>query len=324
MPQLTCSIIIPFRGDPEALEYTLKSLTRQELPSSYMRSKVELVLVNDGSEIDLSRLMATTSHYFPITYINFKKNVGRSLARNAAITYAKHDIAIFMDADIVVKEDFLRQHLTWQSASDTAVVIGFRENIPIAEIRRFFLDAAKSNRISAPSPKADFRFRKFVPRSWEQEYPELPYEAFDTQYELMKNTNQFKEFGKYRRVGVWHLPSMLLTCNASMRKEAVLRARGFDARFHGWGMEDTHLGAKLIAYGYYIVPSISLTAYHVTTPSSESDKASKYDEFKANVITYDNILKEAFIEESDLDWAREAAELVNQFAGVHEYRPMRL
>lgn len=61
---------------------------------------------------------------------------------------------------------------------------------------------------------------------------------------------------------------------------------GFDTAFRGWGLEDTHLAAKLIAAGAYIIPNTRLVAYHVVGRLSRAQKLLRRREFERNLATY--------------------------------------
>ena len=202
-PTISCSVIIPFHSEAEILEYSLAALRSQDLPTDFTRGSVEIILVNDGSGIDIEKLVMETSKVFPVKYLNFKENVGRAVARNAALLHAVNDAVIFLDADIVVQEDFLRTHLMWQEVSENVAVIGLRENISPGAMKQS-LAYGHLKLTTVPDYRSDFRYRKFVPKEWQIEYPDLPQESFDREYRILEDTDCFRSFGFYKTVGVWH------------------------------------------------------------------------------------------------------------------------
>jgi len=101
------SIIVPvFNGG-----ITFHACVSSLLKIDYPQHKLQVLLINDGS-IDNSAkwlLNQKLPAYFNI--ITHAENMGRATARNSGLKLAKGDIIIFLDADMVVKPDFVRQHI---------------------------------------------------------------------------------------------------------------------------------------------------------------------------------------------------------------------
>lgn len=316
----SCSIIIPFHGEADLIRYTLAALQSQDIDKEFLRTKVEIILVNDGTAADIEAHLKATGKICPLTYINLKANMGRSIARNAAIAYSKHEILIFLDADTVVQRNFVKVHIAWQQMTQNAVVVGLRDNISLERMKQCFTDNLECLQ-SVPDYRTDFRYWKFVPLAWQVDFPEIPKMKFDRSYTLLKSTNYFKEFGFYRTEGVWQLPYMVLASNMSIRREHVITAGGFDTSFRGWGMEDTHLAAKLIAAGAYVIPDLYLTTYHVVSPLSEEAKISKQHELQNNLTVYYRMLREPIVLHKEARWISKVQHSIAKTAEFTTYTP---
>lgn len=93
----TCSIIIPFYKNYSFLKRTLVSLWYQHLPSKFKKNKVEIIVVNDGSPINLGEIIQETKNCYPVIYLKLKRNYGRAgaVATNLGLLYAKNEVIIF-------------------------------------------------------------------------------------------------------------------------------------------------------------------------------------------------------------------------------------
>ncbi|MDP2926748.1 MAG: glycosyltransferase [bacterium] len=287
----SCSIIIPFYKNYSFFKENLIALQRQELP----KSNVEIIVVNDGFSVDLDRIIDKTAKVYPITYLKLKKNYGRAAARNLGLIYAKNDIVIFLDEDIVAPKDFFLNHLIRHNFCDSCVVVGLRENISIK-------DLSHCNR--QPNFKKDFRYKKFIPNNWKNVYRNVPEDHFGRWCFPMKESDYFKKFGKERIVGIWTLPWMFIACNVSIPRKDIFKVGGFDTRFKGWGMEDVHLGAKLIASGLYLVPNLTTTVYHLIHELSVEETRDRAEEFTRNRELFNQLKKEPFIIFSEGEWKK--------------------
>ncbi len=237
---ISSSIIIPVYNGKRALEKTLENLSRHKTILSNP-DLFELIIVNDGSEEDVYSVFERL--YFPcdMYFIDHDKNLGRSSARNSGIKKSNKELIFFFDADVLLPSNYFEEMWTIHNSLDKAIAVGFAQNIYFDEASSLL---ANPNRI-VPDITDDFRYyKKFNTAQFGR-----------TEFKLAEETDWFKQFGHYRRIGPWTLPKMVVTHNVSVRRNHVLNVEGFDERFRTWGYEDTHFGAKLIAYGSYVVPS---------------------------------------------------------------------
>ncbi|MEO0455042.1 MAG: glycosyltransferase [Cyanobacteria bacterium P01_A01_bin.114] len=99
---LTFSIVIPTYNRPRQLAACLESLKALDYP----RDRFEVVVVDDGSETDLSSVVAPVSDDLDIRLIK-QPNAGPGAARNHGVSCAKGDYIAFTDDDCIPHPDWL-------------------------------------------------------------------------------------------------------------------------------------------------------------------------------------------------------------------------
>ncbi len=118
---LLVSVIIPAYNRQDHLRFCLEALFKQNLsPDSY-----EVIVVDDGS----SDATAAVAERFPTKTIR-TSNRGPGAARNVGIEAAKGDILIFLDADILVENDYLDQICQRFRLSNSLLLLGARRHLP--------------------------------------------------------------------------------------------------------------------------------------------------------------------------------------------------
>lgn len=95
------SIVIPAYNEERYLPRLLKSVISQELKSQY-----EIIAV-DAESTDATRMIAKA---YGCRVISSKRG-SPAIARNAGAMASSGDILIFLDADVVLPKDFLRENL---------------------------------------------------------------------------------------------------------------------------------------------------------------------------------------------------------------------
>ncbi|MDP2631040.1 MAG: glycosyltransferase family 2 protein [Candidatus Uhrbacteria bacterium] len=272
------SIIVPVYENYDAFSKCFAALQRQKI-SKAARQKIEIIVVDDASsKPERIRRIIKSNNEFSTLLITMGKNHGRSVARNAGLAFSKQPIAVFVDADIVTRPDFLINHLVRHQRFRNIVTIGFRDAIPLR---------TNVNKNMVPDFRHDFRFNKFIPSSWESFYIDQNPQSFDKTVSVVKESDNFKKFSQHNRYGVWGLPGMFVSSNCAFRVSHVLAVGGFSEKFHGWGMEDTFLGYKLMRRGVYFVPLFSATTFHLTNKKTRKDMRS----FKNNYLTFLRLTK---------------------------------
>lgn len=247
------------------------------------------------------KIIQKNKKFCPVTLLKLKKNYGRSIARNLGLLHAKNEIIVFLDEDVVVPKDFLAIHLLRHEFLDKCIIVGLRQNINPKELKTKLNDS-KQKIIKLPDFNEDFRFKKFIPAEWQKTHKTLPANNFNKICYPLKESDYFKKFGSGKIFGVWGLPSMLLTCNVSVPKNEIIKIGGFDSRFKGWGMEDTHLAAKLIANGLYLIPNLHSTVYHLIDDNRQKYASKKLKEYEKNFKFYNDLKKENLIIFDEEKW----------------------
>lgn len=107
------SVIIPFYNDFKVIDATLKSVFSQTY------SNLEVILVDDGSEPDLSEKKNELLNKYQIKIIR-QNNQGAPAARNQGLRHANGNFVIFWDSDVIAKPNMLEKMYNKLSSCDFA------------------------------------------------------------------------------------------------------------------------------------------------------------------------------------------------------------
>lgn len=99
------SVIIPFYNRVDLVIESLKSVMIQS------HKNLEIIVVNDGSEDDITKLNKVITTDERIKFINVNPNKGASNARNVGIEKATGDYVAFLDSDDLFKANKLEEQL---------------------------------------------------------------------------------------------------------------------------------------------------------------------------------------------------------------------
>jgi len=139
---MNISVIVPIYNTEPYLSRCLDSLVNQTLKS------IEIICINDCStDNSLSILRKYAAKYSQLKIINFEKNQGVSVARNAGMEIAKGEYIGFVDSDDYVDLDFYKK--LYEKALDSGLTtdmirgeIKFKtfsdKNYHIQEVRKFY------------------------------------------------------------------------------------------------------------------------------------------------------------------------------------------
>jgi len=114
------SIVVITYNRKSILEKCLEALFNQ----SYPKDKYEIVLIDDGSTDDTKTMIDSSSPPCKLKYLRNEKRVGIPKARNRAIKQAKGNYIIFVDSDVVVRPDFVKQHMNYHKKYQDVIVNG--------------------------------------------------------------------------------------------------------------------------------------------------------------------------------------------------------
>jgi len=252
------------------VKYCLESISKQDLTPVQFQD-IEVIVIDGGSNVDgaypiiedyFRKIIESKGMKFKM--VRTSSRISRSDARNLGLQLSKSDIIIFLDGDVILHKDYISETLVRHQFLKNIVLVGFKENISVEEARELL----KSNKISKiPNISKDFRVHTERKREWTGLFP-----SDKKIIRCLEETNYFKDFGFNRNLGPFNLACMVVTHNVSVRREEAMLAGGFDPKFEGWGLEDTHFGAKLIARGNYIIPLLSTGVFHISTETEEKER----------------------------------------------------
>lgn len=119
LPNIT--IAVPAYNEEKTIEKTITSIVKADYP----KEKVEIIVVNDGSKDNTSRITKSLIKKFKESNIILidKKNGGKSSALNKALKIAKGDIFGVVDADSRIKPDCIKLLVPHLDEEGTGAVI---------------------------------------------------------------------------------------------------------------------------------------------------------------------------------------------------------
>jgi len=113
------SVIIPTYNRRKILEITLPPILNQDFEGKY-----EVILSDDGSEDETSSYIEELKEkYTQLRYIKNKERRGPAYTRNRALEIAQGRLIVFIDSDIYVKKDFLKNHFEIQKENNFNVLV---------------------------------------------------------------------------------------------------------------------------------------------------------------------------------------------------------
>ncbi len=123
LPRQKVTVVVPFFRRLDVLERTLASLSRQ----TYPHNLIEVIIVEDGSqessEACAERMLGDIC--FSRVWIS-RRGYRLATTRNAGILLATGETIILLDFDIVVRDNFISQHMRWHRVSDQCITFGLR------------------------------------------------------------------------------------------------------------------------------------------------------------------------------------------------------
>ncbi len=233
------SLIITTYNWPEALYLTLKSVIKQSLTPS------EVIIGDDGSEKDTAEAVKKALHGSGIKWCHVRHNnegVRQSRIRNLAVKYSRMPYLIFIDHDVILHKDFVKDHLF--KAEEGCFLQGKRVLLSEKHTREII----KNNYFFPPSLwSGSTGNRKNLIHS-----------------RLLSNLlTRPKTFDKGIR-----------SCNLSMFKSDFMEVDGFDETYdRSWGREDSDLCYRLFHSGKLIkILWFSAIQYHLKHDVDRWDK----------------------------------------------------
>ena len=94
------SVIIPAYNESKTIGLCLNSVLNQDY-----NNEVEIIVVDDGSSDNTLKIL---KKYKKVKVVK-QKHLGKSKALNNGISKAKNDFILVIDADTIIKKDFIRE-----------------------------------------------------------------------------------------------------------------------------------------------------------------------------------------------------------------------
>ena len=287
------SIVIPARNVGHCLWLVLDALAEQTV-----RDEFEVIVVDDASTDQTTAI--AHSHPVVTQLIRIDEHAGAATARNIGTAAASTDTIVYLDADMVLPAHVIAD-MSARAAADL-VLIGFRHNLPFAERDRVWPSALSHatdhgsnpgmSRAISPDLQADHRVRWRPPVGQRLLYSGLVFdEPIDGR--PLDHTRDLLELGFGRKYYDWDLPRMVVTALLAVPRDSVMDVGGFEAEFGriGWGMEDTHLGANLIASGLLVVPLRQAVGFHLDPPDAAAQWKTKLAAWPRTLDHYRRLLE---------------------------------
>ncbi len=279
------SIIIPCWDSERSIKKVLYAIQSQNLSKNFIKN-IEVILVDDGSDINLAKIVNKNKRdfTFELKIIRSEKNSGLSSARNLGLFSAKNENLIFIDSDILLSKEYIKEHLIRLSMIPNAIFFSLKQNIENTN-KEITLKKIQSG-LEIPKLYDDKRLsRNFISQmDWVNEVEK------SGSFEILNETNNLKNLGNGRILNGFDLPSAVVGHNFSIKKEHLLKIGGFSNEFNGWGLEDCFMGAKIIASGNFVIPILSVGVYHVNHLPRSGSKARQQAEYQKNIVKYKNLI----------------------------------
>ncbi len=96
------SVIVPVFNRPDEIEELLESLSKQSFKD------FEVVIVEDGSEIDCKKVVEKYTDKLTIKYF-YKENEKPAIARNYGVERAEGEFVVFVDSDCIIPDDYFQK-----------------------------------------------------------------------------------------------------------------------------------------------------------------------------------------------------------------------
>ncbi|GIO14298.1 hypothetical protein J19TS2_38530 [Cohnella xylanilytica] len=227
------SFVIPTYNNKPLLRNTLESLNHQ---IGFERGGYEAIVVDDGSDDDtLSGIRDIPRTYeFRYVYLERSAESCRARVRNIGWREARGRFVVFLDSDMIVNRDYLRELDRYLDRDPELLVISFRYMLqePVA------YEDVRSGRLFERD-FTEFRSIRFMEAR-----------HFDCQVHSF-NLSALRH--------PWHC---VHSCNMALSKEKLEALGGFEERFKGWGLEDTDLGYRSHRLGIRTALHLGAEALH--------------------------------------------------------------
>lgn len=294
------SVVIPARNTAHSLVAVLDALAGQQTSGS-----VEVIVIDDASTDETSTIIG--DHPAVDVAYRLPHQAGAAGARNVGTHLAQAPTVLYLDADMVLPGHVLADIAA--RADPELVLVGFRHNITCSDAGKLRAQITSGE----PDLEADHRVRWSAPAGVPMFYSGQVYPRPFTGRPL-DHTREFLDLGHAAMYHDWDLPRMVVTALVAAPRAAVLDVGGFDVGFdaHGWGTEDTHLGAALIAAGCKVAPLRQARGFHLDPPDAAAQWQAKFATAAPRIDYYRRLLTGPAPAGRASDLARRAERLLDR------------
>ena len=267
------SIVMATWNSGNTIKYTLRSIENTYICNNF-NDKLEVVIVDDGSDDDTFDIINDNSYNFKIKYIR-QEHLGKPSAVNIGVYNSTGDIIILTDSDIIyfpftLDEIIKRQ----QEYLNDAIFFGFRQNIQKEDITKTFINEDIYS--FKPVIYDDYRLK------------ENHSESFGISYMLETNSLLNYDGNKSITVDGWDNFSyqMVFGFLLSISKENFVKIGGIKEFIKGYGYEDSAVAAECMEQGINIIPVPSAIALHIFHPFRTNTQNEDCEKNRKRLIDY--------------------------------------
>lgn len=277
------SIIIPVYNQDVA--FSLLSIQGQKI-SKEDKQKLQVIIINDGSKNDVINDINKVKNKldFEVDIISFSKNMGLSNARNAGLAIAKNDLILFMDSDIILSENYIRDINIRLQLIPNAIFICMRKNIK--NDSKILNDQAL---LKGTKSCFDFDDSRVITKG--KDYHIGCDKLYgNEEISVLDDTDYFKELGFGSQIEIYNISTVVTGHNIAINREMIKSNQPFENKFKGWGMEDSYFASKLISEGCFVIPVLSSCVYHIEHPPRSGSNEKKNEEALRNYNLYSDLI----------------------------------
>lgn len=228
------SFIIPVYNRDNHIKNTLEALN--QLIVNDERDMYEVIVIDDGSDKPIYNSIKGINRNYELKYVYLERNADSCLsrARNTGWRMAQGKLIVFIDSDIIVKEDYLKEVYRYYNYSENILLLGTR------------LMLQNDVQVESILNKSLFTTKLFTGNN---------YHVFENRYLLFNKYSYNASCLKYPWLKVYG-------CNLIVPKDFLQKIGGFDENFKGWGLEDVEFGYRCYKNGLKILVNSRIEVFH--------------------------------------------------------------